>query len=292
MPADLGWKEQFKKDIDKAIANYEHDQVSAYLTFREILDRTKDGPTKQQEEWLEDAAAACRPRALAVVTADFVRAVDTGDLRTALVASIVANKIHPAGVGDKSSSLAVLKNRLFSPEPPAQSVWKIEDVNASEIKGAYSEGNAFARNQITITPKKEFRLVRVTAKVTNVSDQSDLPYIKWSFGGFKSAIVDAISVDEAASDKPRLAMDEFIFLVTAGGDWINCGHVCDSSTVLRQMTLTIQGSNFGVMAIGGYVSANDSFKMDVLFTVPEGIDQAKLLVLGATPEPIAFKPQR
>jgi len=290
MPSDLGWKERLKKDTGKVIANYEHDQVSAYLTFRRILDQEKDRPSDEQEEWLEQAAAACRPRAFAVVTADFLRAVREGDIRSALAASIVANEIHPSGLGDKAPSLAVLKNRLLSIERPDQSVWKLENVAASEIKGPYSEGNAFAGNQVTITPKKNFRLVRVTAKVTNVSDQSDLPYIKWSLGGFKSAMVDAISADEATADKPRLAMDEFIFLVTTGGDWIACGHVCDSSTVLRQMSLTIQGGNIGLIAIGGYVSANDSFKMDVLFTVPQGIDEGKLLVLGANPEAITFKP--
>ncbi len=116
---------------------------------------------------------------------------------------------------------------------------------------------------------------------TNLENGSDLPYINWAFGGIKEVIAGGISANVAAADKPRLAMDEFIYLVTAGGDWIACGHVCEGSTTLRGMTLTIQG--VGMIALGGYVSQNKSFEMDILFTVPQGINEAKLLLLGANP---------
>jgi hypothetical protein len=285
-------RKSFKESIAKAIANYKHDQVSAYLTFREALDRKKNGPSKQQAEWLTDAAAVCRSRALAVVRKDFLQAIDIGDIRAALVTSLIAKKIHPSGLGDKKSLLPILKNRLFSPEPPAQSVWKLENVNASEIEGAYSE--FYSDNQtILITPKKGSRYVQVTAKVTNVSKQSDLPYIRWAFD--MGLLITTIPAYEAATKKPRLAMREFIFLVTAGGDWFVCDYVCVYSSVLNQASLSLFGKDgklSGVTTIGGYVFANNSFKMDVLFLVPKGINDAKLLVLGANPKPIVFKPAR
>jgi len=115
----------------------------------------------------------------------------------------------------------------------------------------------------------------------------------WAFGGLKSLLIRMPSF-RSKSDKPqRLAMDEFLSLVTAAGNWISCGHACEGSGALRRMTFTIHpkdGSSGGLTAVGSSVEQGESFEMDVSFSVPEGINEARLLIIGAMPVPVKFQP--
>ena len=280
---DLGeWEPTFKPAFDRVVANYKNDPVSAYFSFRDLHDRKTNGPTEKQKAWLSKAAGVCRAYALAVVTADYVRTSEAGDLRGALISSVVAKKIHAVGVGEKGLSLAAVKSRTMSNEKVAEPIWKVEAASASAIEGDFADG--FGATRVTMSPKPGFRLVRVNAKVTNISGQSDLSYAPWSFDGLKAALLLALISGEEKAEKPtRLAMDEFIYFVTGGGDWINCGYVCTGAPKLRSFTFTVANSDVGLVAIGGNVPEQESFDVDVIFTVPNGIEDGKLLILGAKP---------
>ncbi len=294
-PGNLEWAEETKKKLDTVMANYAGDQVSAYLTLNEILNRKledKDRPTDTQRAWLEKAVVAVQPRAIDVLRRDFAAAVASRDLRGALIALSVAEKVRKDGLPEAKAALPRLKSDLFSGKPIDRPIWKIHEPKATWLKEAYTEGDF--TQQFTLTPDAGFHLLRVTTRVENISSDSDPSYTLWSLSDFKKVIhgVGFAEVGEDLSKPHRMTLDEHFFLLTPGGDLISCIHVCKDCTKLRGLSYTVSGkdgkASFMIFT-GGEVIQGSDFLVDVIFSVPEGIEGLRLLILGGLPVPMTIE---
>jgi hypothetical protein len=285
LPRNLGWPENDGKSLEKVLAAYPADPVTGYFAFRELSDRKEPAPTAAQRRWLRSAAA--------VLEQDFKTAADALDLRGCLVAGAVGEKLQKGFLEKQTAAVAGVKSKVLAGTAIPHPVWKTKDAKAKVQPGGYQE--SVGTSSFSLNPKQGFRLLRVTAEVENVSGQSDHPYIAWALGDLKRLFL-TLPFDDAeakkVSTKPRrLALDEFLFLVTPGGDWIACGHVCEGCSALRGMTLTLHSpdGSGAVVCPGTFIEQGASFKMDVIFSVPEGVEAFRLLVLGAEPVPVKLE---
>src|SRR5688572_11440000 len=88
LPQGSQWTESTKKDIDKALKNYADDQVSAYVTFRDLIRKSDDKKEKaelttDQRKWLQDSVTLLKPRTIAVLNRDINMARARQDFRGA-----------------------------------------------------------------------------------------------------------------------------------------------------------------------------------------------------------------
>jgi hypothetical protein len=283
-PAGVTWPVETKKKIDRAAAIRASDPVSACLTLEEITRQQKDGPNPQQRDWLQKAIAVDEPRALEVLKRDLTQAAGKLDLHGAVLASTVSDKIRKNSLADGPAMLARLKADLFAGKPIADPVWKIQQAGGRRLMGAFTEGPF--NNQVTLTPKPGFRLVHVSARVQNVSAASDPVYALWAFGDFKRIFNGAGGLGEI-NKKPagprRFACDELLYLLAASGELIPCGHVCETRRRLRGITITLNGAGGRVFFSGEHIEQGGEFQAEVIFSVPQDLQDARLLVLGAAP---------
>lgn len=295
VPAGLNWAKDDRKLLEEVARDYPSDPVSAYLTLKGMSTREKDSPTATQKKWLQDTMAAIKSRTKSALERDIKVALRNQDLRGYLIVVAVASKVDKRILEDVN--VTALKSLIVSNKtgPAFRPVWKVGNVKGSYLKGSYGEGSQFALGRFTVSPKPRFRLFRVMAEIKNVSLQSDLPYIGWALSGIKRVFSEINPRTDADSQpksrKPsRLALDEFMFLLTPGGDWISCGHVCEGSSALRGVVLRVRSKDGTAVMIfpGSFVEQGSSFKADILFSVPQGVDEFRLLVLGSTPVPVAI----
>ncbi|MCX7000453.1 MAG: hypothetical protein NT106_09195 [Candidatus Sumerlaeota bacterium] len=146
-------------------------------------------------------------------------------------------------------------------------------------------------SKFSLTPKNVYQLLKVTAQVENINPQSDPKYILSAFSDFKGAIFKIqLNNKQVTSFQPsRLANDEFIFLLVPNGDMIECGHVCKDSPELREGDILIgskDGTKGFIMFCGSYIKYGGKFDLDIIFSVPQGIEDVRLLILGSEPVPI------
>jgi hypothetical protein len=143
-------------------------------------------------------------------------------------------------------------------------------------------------DRATLTAAKGFRFIRVYAQIKNISKIPDPPYTLWALGDLKRTF-QGIFGDHDQSKPSRLAIDEFVYVVTNGGDFIPCGHVYSTCGELRKITMNLPTKEGGgaQMFVGSYVDSGTSFNLDAAFAVPEQISELKLLVLGSSP--VSFK---
>jgi hypothetical protein len=290
LPADMGWDEYNQKAISERVANAGTDPVAAYLQFQEFLGRKeKQAPTPKQKQWLDAASACVKPQALAVVKKDFKAFVDAKDLRGSLLVMAVADKIEKGCLQEPAAAVAAVKSAAMS-GAGAPAVWKITDVRGTRIGGTFHEG-AF-QQEITLTAKAGFQFVRVTATAENTSAASDPRYALWALDTWKRLFRGINDDDKGKQPGPsRMAIDEFVYLLTPAMDWIACVHVCESSPALRGPTLTIRspGGAGGMVFPGTDVKQGEKFQIDVLFAAPQGINDFRLLILGSPPVPVKME---
>jgi len=201
---------------------------------------------------------------------------------------LVADKIEK---GCLQATLAAVKSAAISGEG-APAVWKITDVRGTRIGGTFHEG-AF-QQEITLTANAGFNFVRVTATAENTSAASDPLYAPWALGTIKRVCRGIPDLADGKGKQPgpsRMALDEFVYLLTPAMDWIACGHVCETCPALRGTTLTFNspGGGRGMMFLGTDVKQGEKFQIDVLFAVPQGINDFRLLVLGSPPVPVKME---
>ncbi|HUV38229.1 MAG TPA: hypothetical protein VMY39_01385 [Planctomycetota bacterium] len=289
MPTDLAWDESDTATVNKVLAEYEKNPVSACLTLSGFLERAGDkAVTDRQKTWLEQAVKTCRPHAVAVVRHDLREAAADWDLRGSLMLAAVGSKLTKEGWEEEAAALARVKNHVVSGGRSRNAVWKVTNASAERLGESYSEG--FGTSQTTLTPKQGFELLRVKASVENISTGPDLPYVPWCLGDFKRVFAAGLGDDDTPANG-RLVVDEMIFLLTAGGDWISCGYVCSGCDKLRDFSLTLTGKDGGVTHIflGTMVKPGEKFDLDVIFSVPSGTDGLRLLMLGSEPVDLAIE---
>lgn len=288
VPAGLTWHEQDKDDVKSAIHNYSKDQVSAFLTFLEILQRENDGPTPEQKAWLTKTTDLLEPRAKAVVGRDFKHAASMLDLRNCLICSAVADKIDKDFLEEEEATLARIREAVTTGKRIPYPVWQVTNAKGARLTGSYDDSSG--GSVVTLTPKEGFEFLQVTADVANVSANSDPPYVACAFAGIKGAFL-ALELGDKVPEPRRAAVDEFLWLVTPAGTWLQSGHVCVGCQKLRGCAVTItSGQSAGTMIFpGAFVTKGDKFTIDVLFSVPKEMNDFKLLMLGAGPVPVKIE---
>jgi len=168
-------------------------------------------------------------------------------------------------------------------------VWKITDTSATNVT-TYSE--SVPLSTLTVTPKAGSNLVRVKARIENVSPQSDPLYVAYTLPYPLSYMFLVDNKDWNKTTRPRrLASQVFLFLKTADGN-IPCQLVCKECETLRGgggsatrllVELLVLHSKTPKPATfaGSFVEQGTAFDLDVLFSVPKGTKDLELVFLGS-----------
>jgi hypothetical protein len=225
---------------------------------------------------------------LEVLRSDYSQAVADGDLRSALISAVALDKLDADGAEGRRGDLETLRQRTIAEALPAESVWKVESITAEVLPGDYTE-DISGMGEFRIKPTAGHRVVRVRGKATNASQSPDLPYVLWTLVDNKGESA-RLELATEPGGPGRLALDDFLYLVTGDGPWIECAHVCRGST-LRDLNSTWYHFNDAsfLSAIGPFVATGDSMNIDVIFSVPQGIDRGKLVILGSAPVDVEFE---
>jgi hypothetical protein len=148
----------------------------------------------------------------------------------------------------------------------------------------FSEGSF---NRITLTPKEGGKLLRVKARLENISGTSDVPYAASAlhFGETNSG-------KEDLDGPAHIIQDNFVFVLPNDGTWIPCKYVCEGCDPLRGFSavVRINDSAGGFVICGGtYVPEGDTVDLDLVFSLPGSLGEARLFVLGSAPHAIAYE---
>lgn len=298
MIPDLNLTGKAGEDLYNAVAAYQKDPVSAYHSFNEVNEKKRGVLSEQQKAWLQAVVSVCALDARSLLMRDFEKAVAARDLRGARLAADAAAGLPGNGLGDESlARLGELTNRIIAGEEIPQPVWKVSDAKGVFLPGKYSD--TFGTATTTVTPGPGARLLKVKAQFTNISADADPPYILWAFAAPIREVMDlasaiglprGISSGEVDTAPKRWANKEFIYVVVPkgdGGQLARCAFVCSKSGALAGIRVTgPDRSSTEPVFPGRYVRQNHTFSDSLLFSVPEGAEGLRLLVLGASPVPI------
>ncbi|MBI5605240.1 MAG: hypothetical protein HY879_18035 [Deltaproteobacteria bacterium] len=276
------WNDKIKGDVDEAVRLYADDPVSSLLTFKSVMDRGTDGPTQTQKVWLSTKVESLRTRALKTLQTDFDQSTRANDLRTALIASTVADKIGKESIKTQPA-MTGLKNKVFAGSRDVTSVWAVSNVVGRFIEVPYSEGVSFSR--FTLTPKQGFHLLRVTAFVRNTSPLADKSYTLWATEDVKRSLAQ-LNAKPDEHKPPYLWLDgSFVFLLTPASDLVPCSHVCDGCGLHGTLSFTVseKDGTGRAITVPQIIDSGKKLDIDLLFSVPKGITDYRLLVLGSTP---------
>jgi hypothetical protein len=300
IPGQPAWPEKAAEKLKAAIEVYRDDPVSAFLTFVALRDdetETEKITAAEHRDWLESAIAALRPPVQKLIQQDYQSAIESDDLRAALIAVEIAAKVRQdkpedliTDVARRLPSLAPLLESALQGKSKTAPIWKITDAKATRMPD-YSE--SYGLSGLDIDAKDGHELVRVTATVENISATSDPVYV----GSILPAAL-KLAFDMDAEERQqlmgptRLASSRFLFLKTAEGNF-PCQFVCKDADTL------IGGGSFGAMLIllritntkvtsypGSCVEQGKPFLLDVLFSVPQGVKNVELVFLGSPPVPV------
>jgi hypothetical protein len=285
MPALSKWNKSLRDDVERAARLRSTDAVSALLLFKTVHDRKKDGPTPSQKIWLSEQISALTPTALATLRRDYEQAAKESNLLDMLLVQVVSNKIAKGSI-DVAGELTVVKNRVFTGQGTPEYVWKVDQPLLENIDSPYTEGGSF--NRFTLSSKNGFRLVRVKARVTNVSRAAEKPYGLFAFEPIKAAIAPIFHKPEDLPGKYRWIDDSFVYLLTPASDLIPCSHVIEGCTLrsVGSMTVSSPDGSGRVISLPQPLQNAGSIDIDVIFSVPNDLSGFRLFVFGAAPIPV------
>ncbi len=297
-PAQSLWPDATRDTLKKALDEARQNPVSAYLRFAGLLkaEDTKNRITvEDQRTWLVNATAALRPSVQALVQRDYTAALQAQDLRGALIAVDIASKIKQQ---DSVGAIADLVRRFPKLSaiweasqqgtcrcPP---VWKVTELKVTRMS-SYSE--SYGLSSLSVTPKDGHELVKVTAKIENVSPNSDPPYVASTLPGHLRIAFDMDEDEWIKINGPkRLASSRYLSLKTSAGNF-PCQFVCKDSddeliggTGFTTALVFLRMGNAKVAEYpGAYVEKGEAFNLAVLFSVPKGASGLELIVLGSPP---------
>jgi len=302
-PAGRPWPEEERRPLQSAVATYREDPVSAYFVFRKVLGRKewkKGSLSAPQREWLENATKALRHPVESLLDCDYRKAIASADARAAVIAMQVLENVRSEGkktepveqiirVGTQYREAVELLRRAIQGQDRSPPVWKITDTSATNVT-TYSE--SVPLSTLTVTPKAGSNLVRVKARIENVSPQSDPLYVAYTLPYPLSYMFLVDNKDWNKTTRPRrLASQVFLFLKTADGN-IPCQLVCKECETLRGgggsatrllVELLVLHSKTPKPATfaGSFVEQGTAFDLDVLFSVPKGTKDLELVFLGS-----------
>ena len=125
-------------------------------------------------------------------------------------------------------------------------------------------------NLINVTTKDGFTLIRLTAKVKNLSNFNDASYAGISSG------------------KGRKLDAEYIFLVSPSGNLLSGGIPSPGCDALRSGAFSIRkGSAIREICFGTSVDAQRTASIDIVFPIPNDSSNFRLYILGGLPTEVA-----
>jgi len=300
LPPNTQWPEKVKGDAEKALKNYANDQVSAYLTFREMLGAKNNELKDEQKKWITDALVVLKPRVLVVLNRDLKGARASLDFRGAYIAqltllTVAESDAEVAAFLTSLPKLADLMKESFRRTPSP--VWEITGATG-ELMPSYTDGNW--PSQTRVSPNKDgYRILRVKAHVRNISPKSDPTYTPWALTAPKRILL--MDTRDEVKKPNRLAGDSFINVVTPDNSQsFPCSYVTKKNEVLRDSMMGLIGELLGgaggdaadagnIIAQthpGSFVARGTKFEIDVLFPVPENLNAFRLVIVGSPPVPI------
>lgn len=296
------WSEKTKTKIDLVMKNYSSDQVSPYLTFREMVNDKKENLNSEQKKWLEDAKSNLKPRAIDVLNWDIKIARSSKDLRGAYIALLTLEHVeeNDEDLAATDATLPKLKDLVKELlQENSASVWEIKGATG-EFLSSFTDG--FYPSEIKISPAKEGqRILQVKAQVKNASATSDPRYIPWSLAPARRIML--IDNKDEKTKPYRLAGDTFIYATTHdNAQLFPCSYVTKKSSALRygdiSVIFDVLGSSGGAdntwkvtqkVFPGSFIEQGGEFDLDVLFSVPGEVTDLRLLIIGSLPVPIQIQ---
>lgn len=315
----LRWESDLLKVLRQVTASCKRDPITACLTYRDSLGR--EHLTLEQQAWLGEAAGClCQP-ALATLNKDFEEAIAAGDLRRCLMASVVSQMVTGATVDDvKAREALVIASTLVESHQMAAPIWTILKASAQRIVAyentMHSEGHATddmrrrveTTATISIYPSNGCYLVRVNASLKNVSAKADPAYGAWYLPPPPPLSPPSLHKDApgGVSEPGCYISPDMVYLVIRGGarpQLLTCRAATEDSRGLTSfyfsqvlpmiiVSRATQGERVQAIAVdvyGSRISMDTTFDMEILFDVPNGIDDCELLVLGAKPYSLSTK---
>jgi hypothetical protein len=293
---ELNWHKDVKPSAEKAEALSSSDPTVSFLMFRELYEGRTKKPTADQKAWLEQRMAVLKPKALAVLRQDFEVASQALDYRGMIIAADVAERVERASIHEtvlgllwdryfslppliSEPALTSMKKKIVSGAEGAPQLWKVTNATATPLKGAY---NTYSPVSGPLVPQKGFRLLRVRARVENIGSGSDKSYTLWALHGVKRLL----SVISKTTEPHRWLDTTFLYLVALDGELWPCVYASGDLG-------SIQAGGSGGQAIVGPPRAivnGSGMDVDVFFSVPEGVQEFRLLVLGSAPVALTQTP--
>jgi len=305
------------QNVNEAISLSPGDPVIAFLVLRDISSQEKLTP--DQNVQVDQQMASLQPRALAILQRDFKVAADGQDLRSMTIAARLAHLIAKDSI-EGEPAISETKSKLLSGAAGSAAIWRV-NATATLFKGSYT--SFIGDFNLNLRPAEGFELMRVKARVENISAESDKTYALWApwidvtvgpRGDFKTRLERAHEGTVPTTEPHRWLHPGDIYVVTPSSDLLPllvadpgraCGGVTAIATDRGKAGSIIHISLLGdiyvvtpspdlrplVAAKPGTrklcppkaVTKGGSIDMEMLFSVPKGVQDLRLLILGAAP---------
>jgi len=289
---EQGFTADAAKALDKALQS---DLPTAVLDLQKMARETQKAPTPKQKQWLETRVAALTPNALAILQEAFDDAISTLDVRAALISGTVAERVQKGAVLGPPDRFKEIQAKVLA-GAASRTYWRVTEVSAIGVGDSYSESSGGGNHFVSAKPGTH--LLRVRAKVRNVSRGKDATYTLGIFEGLKGAVAGLIpdttingvtmKGEERLAKPHRWLDDSLIFLADSAGSLIKCGFVTQESGLAGPGTMSIGG--LGKITAPQLVLTDEDITFDGIFPVPNGNQDLKLLVLGAAPVAVREAP--
>jgi hypothetical protein len=263
-----------QKDIATVEATATADPVSAYLTYKEAL-ASPIACSREQRQSLVARMSELEPISSSRLQADRQDAAHRKDTRAAtliaLIQALASTNVSPVLLEAQATV------RPSTPDDAGDSyIWRVSVESAANVGGSYTDG------QIRVSAPGGSSLVHASARIANISDVSDVPYMKWSFSRTKRVFAEWSVGD---TTKGRWLDNSHIDLAH-DGQVAPCVYVGTGSRIpggsMRLTSLAEKGSVIPLFQ-PAYIPKGEAARLDLLFIVPEGVSTAELRVLGGKP---------
>jgi len=265
-----------QKDIAEVEATAGSNPVSAYLTYKEVLGSPLSC-SREQRQTLANRMNELEPKAHKRIAADRQAAEREGDTRSStligLIQALASTNVSPIMLEAQATVRPLSEN-----SDSKAHTWSVSDVSASLIGKSFTDGN------IRISAPSG-SLVRVSACVSNISEQCDVPYMIWSFSSLKRDF-GKWSIDDIADGR---WLDNSHIDLSYDGGVAPCIYVCSGSKIpggnMRLSNIVAHGSVIPFFQ-PAYIPKGQAATLDLLFVAPTDCTINELRVLGAKPASI------
>lgn len=317
LPA-LNWQDYTAETLNIVLDHYQTDPVSAYLAIVDFLESkvvdVVPTMTPLQKKYLTKMATMTRNDAINRLKTDMDYAIKTDNLRLATIVSYVATRIYLKGQDWPGEALGQihtkitdeslrglqdlhtkLNQRLSLNTLATEQLWELREVEGSKLPRRFITMKSLGGKIEAIYPQRGNTYICVYAKIKNISDKSDPPYVYWIIDqmtrymywiyGRKLENHDQTmnNISESSLKPYRLFCPKLLQVVS------------DNKLVVPCLAINFLSEKIGPI---GPISLLDKISwphqdqefhlMSAVFEVPANSRSLKLRVLGASPVLIDF----